>query len=268
MIYKSLLPIIITLLVMISLTTYLINYVSNDASRALNLENTYLLSVNVIKQLNITLPQILRNDACLVITNPVNYSCNTIASNLTETLNETLNTISNKTGSIVRYRVINYEIYGEGNATIYRAVIQVITQSSSVEGIVVATYPFNLCYYSQAVDSIVNSLSVNVTIHADNLTEVMQDIGDYLMSRVGGDNHGINITLRYIGVFKMIERTRNYTIYWGVIDYALRASPEEDICNGGSELSGVFYITVIINAYVNNTYYFAVSGVINNGKAS
>ena len=268
MIYKSLLPIIIALLVMISLTTYLINYVSNDASRALNLENTYLLSINVIKQLNSTLPQILQNDACMVITNPINYSCDAIASNLTEAINEVLNTISNRTGGIVKYRVVDYGIYGKGNVTIYRAVIQVITQSNSVEGIVAATYPFNLCYYSQVISGIVNGLSMNVTIRANNITEAVRDIGDYLMSRVGGDDHGIDITLRYIGVLKMIERTRNYTIYWGAIDYALRVSPEEDLCNSSSELSGVFYVTVIINAYVNNTYYFAVSGVINNGKAS
>ncbi|GAB6945211.1 hypothetical protein [Vulcanisaeta sp. JCM 14467] len=266
MIYKSLLPIIIALLVMISLTTYLINYVSNDTSKALNLENTYLLSINVIKQLNSTLPQILRNEACIVIMKPMNYSCGVIASNLTEAMDGVLNTISNKTGGIVRYRVIDYGVYGKGNATIYRAVIQVITQFSNVNGVVVATYPFNLCYYSQVISGIVNGLSMNVTIRANNITEAVRDISDYLMSRVGGVDHGIDITLRYIGVFRMIERTRNYTIYWGAIDYALRASPGEDMCNSGSELGGVFYVTVIINAYVNNTYYFAVSGVINNDR--
>ncbi|WP_054853359.1 hypothetical protein [Vulcanisaeta distributa] len=70
MIYKSLLPIIITLLVIIVLTTYLISYVNDETSRALTLENTYLLSINVFKQLNNTLPQILHNDACQVIVNP------------------------------------------------------------------------------------------------------------------------------------------------------------------------------------------------------
>lgn len=128
MIYKSLLPIIIVLLVMITLTTYLISYVSSEASKALTLENAYLLSVNVIRQLNNTLLFMLGNDACLVITNPINYSCNAIANNLTGTLNEVLSTISNRTGGgIVRYRVVDYEVYGEGNATVYRAVIQVIT---------------------------------------------------------------------------------------------------------------------------------------------
>ncbi|WP_054842536.1 hypothetical protein [Vulcanisaeta distributa] len=215
MIYKSLLPIIIVLLVMISLTTYLINYVSNETSKALTLENTYLLSVNVIRQLNDTLPQILHNDACLVIMNPINYSCSTIARNLTETLSEALNTISNETGNAVRYRVISYEVYGEGNETIYRAVIQSITQSNTVEGVVVVTYPFNLCYYSQVINNIINNLNANVTIHASNITETTQNIANYLAGKIGGDYHGINVTLSYVGVFRMIKRMSNCTVYWG-----------------------------------------------------
>ncbi|WP_243678712.1 hypothetical protein [Vulcanisaeta distributa] len=52
----------------------------------------------------------------------------------------------------------------------------------------------------------------------------------------------------------------------GVIDYTLHASPRESMCSGGLEFSGSFYVVVVINAYVNNTYYFAVSGMINNDK--
>ncbi len=167
----------------------------------------------------------------------------------------------------MRYRVINYEVYGEGNATVYRAVIQVITQSGDIEGVVAVIYPFDLCYYSQVINNVIHSLDANVTIHANNLTEAIQDINGYLASKVGSDHHGINITLRYVGVFRMIERTRNYTVYWGgTIDYVLLASPEEGACNGGLKFSGSFYVTVLINAYVNNTYYFAVNGVVNDDK--
>ncbi|WP_243671434.1 hypothetical protein [Vulcanisaeta sp. JCM 16161] len=222
--------------------------------------------MNVIKQLNNTLPQIMRSDACLIITNPINYSCNTIAENLTETLNEALSSISNETNNAVRYRVIYYEIYGEDNETIYRAVIQAITQTNSVEDAIIVTYPFNLCYYSQAINNLINGMGVNVTIHANNVTQAVQDINNYLTSKIGSSHFGINITLDYVGVFRMIERARNYTIYWGSIDYVLRASPREELCNGGLELGGSFYVAVIISAYVNNTYYFAVSGVINNDE--
>ncbi|ADY00943.1 hypothetical protein VMUT_0732 [Vulcanisaeta moutnovskia 768-28] len=266
MIYKSLLPILIVLLVMIVLTTYLMNYVNNETSRALTLENNYLLSTNVFKQLNNTLPQILRNNACMLIANPMNYSCSIIAMNMTNMLSEALNIISNKTGNIARYRVINYEIYGEGNVTIYQITIQALIQSNSIEGTITTVYPFNLCYYSQLVNNIVNDLRENITIHADNITETSEGLSKELMSKINHNYDNINITLHYTGVFSMTQRTRNYTIYVGIIDYTLYVSPSEKLCSEFAKITGSFYVTIIINKYVNNTYYFTINGIISNNK--
>ncbi len=95
----------------------------------------------------------------------------------------------------------------------------------------------------------------------------MQGIANYLAGRIGHGHYGMNITLYYVGVFTMIERTRNYTVYWGPIDYVLYISPIENPCGSAAEISGRFYISVVINAYVNNTYYFAANGVINNDNS-
>ncbi|WP_054857344.1 hypothetical protein [Vulcanisaeta sp. JCM 16159] len=264
MIYKSLLSIIITLLVIIVLTTYLISYVNDETSRALTLENTYLLSINVFKQLNNTLPQILHNDACQVIVNPMNYSCNALAENLTNTLNDTLNTISNGTGYAVRYEIINYEIYGKDNETVYSAIIQATTQSNNIRGTVVVTYPFNLCYYAQVINGIASGMKTNVTIQANNITEAVRDINRYLAGKVNHEPNNINITLYYVGVFQMIRQAHNYTVYKGTIDYTLYASPSIRLCNVVTVINGNFHVVVLINMFVNNTYYFTVNGIINN----
>lgn len=263
MIYKSLLPILIMLLIMVTLTTYLVKYVSGEATRALILENDYLLTINVFRQLNATLPQIMRYYACPVIMNPLKNSYTTVAENLTITLNEVLDRISNETRDAVSYEVLSYGIQCRGNETIYHALIHASTQTSGVMGMIMAVYPFNLCYYSQVISDVASGLSTNVTVHANTIAEAAQDISKYLMGKVGY-HEGINITLNYVGVFKMISRSHNQTVYWGPVYYTMHVTPSENLCGSGAGISGEFYATIVINAYVNNTYYFVVNGAINN----
>ena len=263
MIYKSLLPILITLLIMIVITTYLMHYVNTETAKAITLENRYLLSINIFKQLNETLPQVLQNRACMLIVNPINYTCDSIAMDMTNSVNNALGTISNDTNNLVIYRVVNYTIYGSGNITIYRVSIDAFIQSSNIEGTITVSYPFNLCYYSQLARDISDSLGGSITINANNITDAVWKINNELADKVA--YHGQSrIILHYTGVFSMIKRTRNYTVYSGSINYVLSISPDINTCNETTEITGGFHATVIIDAFVNNTYYFSINGAVSN----
>ncbi|BDR93040.1 hypothetical protein [Vulcanisaeta souniana] len=263
MIYKSLLPILITLLIMIAITTYLMYYINIETTKAITLENKYLLSIDTFKQLNETLPQILQNRACVLITNPINYTCNLMAVDITNSVNNALGAISNDTNNLVIYRVVNYTVYGDGGLTIYRIVIDAFIQSSNIEGTIIVSYPFNLCYYSQLVRDVSNGFDSSITINANNITDAIWKINNELADKVA--YHGqVRIILHYSGVFSMIKRTRNYTVYSGLINYVLSISPDISICNETSEITGGFHAMVIIDAFVNNTYYFSVNGAVGN----
>ncbi|MDT7863105.1 MAG: hypothetical protein RQ877_01800 [Vulcanisaeta sp.] len=269
MIYKSLLPIVITLIIMVTITTYLINYVNYETNEALLYENRYLVSINVFKQLNETLPSIIQNEACTLISNPINYTCETLGINTTDIIANVLGIISNRTGSIVHYEIIGYGVYGDGNETIYRATIIAIMQGDEVKGMVGASYPINLCLYSQAIKDLMNNLRANLTVYANNITEAIQIVNRDVSNRVEllGDKY-VKITIYYEGVFSMVRRTSNQTTYVGQIHYTVYATPSnENYCNKATVYSGDFYVIVIINKYVNETLYFSINGLVNNHAA-
>lgn len=151
---------------MIVITQHLISYVNHETNKALILENEYLLTVNVFRQLNKTIKPIMQNYACKLIINPLNYDCTFLANNITEIVANELIDISNKTEGLVRYSIINYGVYGKGNKTIYYAVIRAITFNNSITGIIGSSYPLNLCLYSQYMIELINALnSINNTTY-------------------------------------------------------------------------------------------------------
>jgi hypothetical protein len=181
---------------MVTITTYLINYVNYETNEALLYENRYLVSINVFKQLNETLPSIIQNEACTLISNPINYTCETLGINTTDIIANVLGIISNRTGSIVHYEIMSYGVYGSGNETIYRATIIAMTQDDEIEGMVSASYPINLCLYSQAIKDLMNNLRANLTVYANNITEAIQIVNRDVSNRVEllGDKY-VKITI-------------------------------------------------------------------------
>ncbi len=268
MIYKSLLPIIITLLITMAMLNYLISHVGNEEVKALEVENEYLLTINVFKQLNNTVPKIFQAKACLLISNPINYTCNVIASNITGIIMNALGIISNESSGVVRYEVVDYVIYGINNETIYYVTIKALTPMGDTTGIVGYTYPFNLCYYSQFIKELMNTLNANFTIDVENITVVQSSLGNEIINRVksliGTSSINITINIYYVGVFRMINRSINRTTYLGQVSYTARISPNNvHTCNEITTLAGAFYVTAVVNRYVNNTYYFSINGAIN-----
>ena len=265
MIYKSLLPLIITLTIMIAVTTYLINYVGHESDEALTYMNKYLLSIGVFRQLNKTLPSILQNEACILITNPINYTCETLGVNITNILTDALRTVTNETGGIAHYEIINYEVYGYGNETIYHAVITATVQNDEIVGVVGASYPVNLCLYSQVFKTVVSELRGNVTMHASNITEVAWLVNNYLAGRIKPYSNYIRISVHYEGVFSALDAMNNETTYLGQIYYVIYTAPVNEAgCGRTTVYAGDFYVVVIASQRVNETRYFSVSGVVSN----
>lgn len=260
MIFRSLIPLIIVVLIMIVISTYTLTALRHLLSQSLYLENGYLLTVNVFSQLNKSVIPMAYYGACIIVNNPLNYSCNDLLINMTRSVNYVLNFIANETEGTVKYKLVNYGIWEINNYTIIRITVDAYYSNYVVERSIVITIPIELCTYTSEIKNLMELNGTTYLIRAINISDVQQSVYSLIKSSVH-ENSGVDLLINYVVIFRRYMIKDNETYYYGILHYSLEpiglSIPD---CKIEPDIYGTMNIILIINGNLTNTYVFEIRG--------
>lgn len=259
MIFRSLIPLIIVVLVMIVISAYTLTALRHSLSQSLYLEDGYLLTVNVLSQLNRSVVPMVYCGACMVINNPLNYTCDDLLINVTNSVGYALNFITNETGGTVRYRIISYGVWEVGNYTVIKITVDAYYGDYVVERSIIATIPIKLCTYVSEVKNLMKLNNASYIIRASNISNAQQAIDSLIKSSF--HNSDYDFLISYMVIFRRYMIKDNETYYYGVLHYSITplnmSLPNCDVKPG---IYGTMNIYLTINGNLTNVYIFELRG--------
>ncbi|WP_069807617.1 hypothetical protein [Vulcanisaeta thermophila] len=255
MIFKSLIPLIITVLIMIAITTYLTSTLKPALHESLSIENAYLLTANTFIQINKSLTSLVNYYACTVANNPMTYTCNDLLINITSNTCHVLSVIMNET-DIVKYEVVDYGLRGIGNSTFI--VMRVVAHygNYTINSVLGTPIPSELCSYVDGVRSLMRLNGTEHTIITGNISSVGSLVSSLIKSYVGNGQLLVN----YLVIFRRVSIEGNMTYYQGTLQFSiepLNLSIPNCLIRG---VSGEAYITLVVRGNLTSIYVFEVRG--------
>jgi len=251
MIYESILPLLVTMLVMAVALTYLAVFEGDFLHTYRELSNDYLLSINVLSGLNRTMGRALNDASCILLKESAS-DCGDLARVVVDEVNELLGRISNEAAELgypVRYRIISAKVVELHNETMLMMSIEASVNGKKIRGNVSASVSVRLCTVIR--EAVRLSEMIREGISVESRGDVGNDINNRLVRIIDGGN-GIGARIDYLlTLYPVIQG--NETVYMGTMYFNLLVRDEWGIgeCTV-SEVKGYAPVTVILHSNTSN----------------